>query len=163
MSGYNSSYSEYLGKLRCCDLTREGPTGPQGPPGPAGIGPVGPSGIPTTINSVSYISGTETLILPDQYSPLAYYSINLPNAGNTISTIDFGVFPIGHQAVIFVDGQSGTGGFPCVISRTITNVLTNISANMSLESTGGLFGYATMIIYNTGYNKLCTIAGYRNK
>ena len=162
MSGYNSSYSEYLGKLRCCDLNREGTTGPEGPTGPAGIGPVGPSGITTTINAPTYNSASSTLTLPNQYTPIAYYSINLPNAGNTISTIDFGIFPIGHQAVIFVHGQNGTSISPCVITSSITNVLTNISANINLESTGGQFGYATMIIYNTGSNKLCNITGYFN-
>ena len=162
MSGYNSSYNEYLGKLRCCDLNKEGPRGPEGPTGPAGIGPVGPSGISTTINSATYNSGTSTLTLPNQYSPIAYYSITLPSAGDTISTINFGTFPSGYQAIVFVDGQNGTGGSPCVIASTITNVLTNLSANMSLESTGGQLGYATLIIYNTGSNNLCNITGYYN-
>lgn len=38
---YSRSYSEYLGKNRCCSLNGQGPIGPQGPPGPAGIGPIG--------------------------------------------------------------------------------------------------------------------------
>ena len=162
MSGYNSSYSEYLGKLRCCDLNKEGQMGPEGPTGPAGVGPVGPSGISTTINTATYNSATNTLSLQDQFIPIAYYTINLPNAGDQISTINFGTFPSGYQAIVFIDGQNGTGGSPCIIDSTITNVLTNISANMSLESTSGSLGYATLIIYNTGTNNLCNITGYYN-
>ena len=90
MSGYNSSYSEYLGKLRCCDLNKEGQMGPEGPTGPAGVGPVGPSGISTTINTATYNSATNTLTLQDQFSPIAYYTITLPNAGDQITTITFG-------------------------------------------------------------------------
>ena len=47
MSGYSTSYDQYLGKNRCCTLKVQGPPGPIGPPGPAGIGPVrltGPTG-----------------------------------------------------------------------------------------------------------------------
>jgi hypothetical protein len=39
-----SSYTQYLGARRCCDLKVQGPQGPQGVPGPASVGPVGYQG-----------------------------------------------------------------------------------------------------------------------
>ena len=44
MSGYSTSYNQYLGKSRCCDIKVQGPAGIQGPAGPAGIGPAGRTG-----------------------------------------------------------------------------------------------------------------------
>jgi hypothetical protein len=161
MSGYSRSYTEYLGKNRCCDLRGQGPPGPVGPPGPAGIGPVGPAGINTNIFPATYISATSTLVIPAQYNPIAYYSVTLPNAGDVISTITFGVFPTGYQAIIFVNGTNGTSTDPCIITENITNVKTNLSANLPL-GVGLTQGYATMTIYNFGTNKLCHVTGYNN-
>jgi hypothetical protein len=158
MSGYSRSYSEYLGKNRCCDLRGVGPIGPGGPTGPAGVGPVGPSGINTTINAATYNSST--LTIPNQYNPITYYSVTLPDAGDTITTINFGIFPSGYQAIIMIDGTSGTTGTPCVISNTIINVNTNLSASLDLNNVAN--GYAVMTIYNFGTNKLCNIVGYNN-
>jgi hypothetical protein len=93
MSGYSRSYSEYLGKNRCCDTRGAGPLGPIGPTGPAGVGPVGPAGINTTIVVATYSSNT--LTIPNQYNPLVYYSVTLPDAGDIINTINFGTFPSG--------------------------------------------------------------------
>jgi hypothetical protein len=159
MSGYSRSYSEYLGKNRCCDLRGAGPVGPVGPVGPAGIGPVGPAGINTIIITATY--NFNTITLPNQYNPLVYYSVTLPNAGDLITAIDFGTFPTGYQAIIFIDGIIGNSATPCIISNTITNVNTNLAAN--LELAGDLTnGYATMTIYNFGSNKLCNVVGYNN-
>jgi hypothetical protein len=160
MSGYSRSYSEYLGKNRCCDLRGAGPIGPEGPTGPAGVGPVGPAGINTTIATATYNSSTYTLTIPNQYNPIVYYSVTLPNAGDTITTIDFGIFPSGYQAIIMVDGTNGTAGSPCVISNSIINVNTNLAASLELNNV--VNGYATMTIYNFGLNKLCNIVGYNN-
>jgi hypothetical protein len=86
----------------------------------------------------------------------------LPDAGDTISTINFGTFPIGGQAIIFIDGTIGTAANPCVISNTIINVNTNLAApGLSLAS-DGTNGYATMTIYNFGIHKLCNVVGYNN-
>ena len=157
MSGYSRSYSEYLGKNRCCDLRGVGPIGPEGPTGPAGVGPVGPAGINTNIASATYNSSTNTLTIPNQYNPIVYYSVTLPNAGDAITTIDFGIFPSGYQAIIMVDGTIGTNSSPCLISNTIINVNTNL-ASPGLSLAGDLTnGYATMIIYNFGTNKLCNV------
>jgi hypothetical protein len=161
MSSYSRSYSEYLGKNRCCDLRGVGPIGPEGPTGPAGVGPVGPAGINTTIAVATYNSSTSTLTIPNQYNPIVYYSVTLPSEGDTITTINFGIFPVGYQAIIMVDGTIGTTGTACVISNTITNVNTNLAASLSLAG-DGTNGYATMIIYNFGTNKLCNITGYNN-
>jgi hypothetical protein len=161
MSGYSRSYSEYLGKNRCCDLRGVGPIGPEGPTGPAGVGPVGPAGINTTIATATYNSSTSTLTIPNQYNPLVYYSVTLPNSGDMITTIDFGIFPSGYQAIIMVDGTNGTLASPCVISNTITNVNTNLAASLSLASDGTI-GYATMTIYNFESQKLCNVSGYNN-
>jgi hypothetical protein len=161
MSGYSRSYSEYLGKNRCCDLKGAGPIGPEGPTGPAGVGPVGPAGINTTIATATYNSSTSTLTIPNQYNPLVYYSVTLPTAGDMITTVDFGIFPSGYQAIIMVDGTAGTSASPCVISNTITNVNTNLAASLSLASDGTI-GYATMTIYNFGSQKLCNVSGYNN-
>ena len=161
MSGYSRSYSEYLGKNRCCDLRGVGPIGPEGPTGPAGVGPVGPAGVNTNIATATYNETTFTLTIPNQYNPIVYYSVTLPTAGNTITTIDFGTFPSGYQAIIFVNGTNGTAATPCIISTTIINVNTNLGANLALSS-DGTYGYATMIVYNFGVNKLCNIVGYNN-
>jgi len=160
MSGYSRSYSEYLGKNRCCDLRGVGPVGPIGPAGPAGVGPVGPAGINTTIATATYNSTTNTITIPNQHNPIVYYSVTLPSAGDIISTIDFGTFPSGYQAILFINGTIGTSVDPCVISNTITNVKTNLDTSLHLN-TGGK-GYATMTIYNTGANKLCNIVGYNS-
>ena len=158
MSSYSRSYSEYLGKNRCCDLRGVGPIGPQGPTGPAGVGPVGPAGINTTINAATYNSNT--LTIPNQYNPIAYYSVTLPDAGDAITMVDFGIFPTGYQAIIMIDGTNGTTASPCVISNTIINVNTNLSAGLELNNVSN--GYALMTIYNFGTNKLCNIVGYNN-
>ena len=158
MSGYSRSYSEYLGKNRCCDTRGAGPIGPVGPAGPAGIGPVGPAGVNTTIVTATYNSNT--LTIPNQYNPIVYYSVTLPDAGDIIDTIVFGTFPSGYQATIFVNGTIGTAVLPCVISNAITNVNTNLDTSLNLN-TGGK-GYASMTIYNTGTNKLCNVVGYNN-
>lgn len=160
MSGYSRSYSEYLGKNRCCDLRGVGPIGPEGPTGPAGVGPVGPAGVNTTIATATYNSSTYTLTLPNQYNPIVYYSVTLPNAGDTITTINFGIFPSGYQAIIFVNGAIGTVASPCVISNSIINVNTNLATSLELNNV--VNGYATMTIYNFGVNKLCNIVGYNN-
>jgi len=161
MSGYSRSYNEYLGKNRCCDLRGQGPPGPIGPAGPAGIGPVGPAGINTNIFPAIYISASSTLIIPAQYNPIAYYSVTLPNAGDQIFTIIFGVFPIGYQAIIFVNGTNGTTASPCIIRENISNVNTNLGNDLQL-GVGLDQGYATMTIYNFGTNKLCNVIGYNN-
>ena len=44
MSKSYTSYSQYLGAQRCCDLRGQGPVGPQGPTGPAAVGPKGDTG-----------------------------------------------------------------------------------------------------------------------
>ena len=160
MSRYSRSYSEYLGKNRCCDLRGIGPIGPQGPTGPAGVGPVGPAGINTNIVSATYNSSTYTLTIPNQYNPITYYSVTLPNEGDSITTIDFGIFPSGYQAIIMIDGTSGTVDSPCVISNTIINVNTNLSTSLELNNV--VNGYALMTIYNFDYNKLCNVVGYNN-
>ena len=160
MSGYSRSYSEYLGKNRCCDLRGVGPIGPAGPTGPAGVGPVGPAGVNTTIATATYNSNT--LTIPNQYNPIVYYLVTLPNAGDTITTIEFGTFPSGYQAIIMVDGTIGTAVNPCVISNTIINVNTNLvtpGLNLANDLTNG---YATMTIYNFGIYKLCNVVGYNN-
>ena len=162
MSSYSRSYNEYLGKNRCCDLRGQGPPGPVGPTGPAGIGPVGPAGINTNIFPATYISTTSTLVIASQYNPIAYYSVTLPNAGDAISTIAFGVFPTGYQAIIFVNGTNGTLLDPCVIYNAIANVNINLDANLELTSDSTTKGYATMTIYNFGTNKLCNVIGYNN-
>ena len=41
-----SSYTQYLGAKKCCDIKTQGPVGPRGPPGPAAVGPPGASGPP---------------------------------------------------------------------------------------------------------------------
>ena len=162
MSNYSKSYSEYLGKNRCCDSRGAGPPGPTGPVGPGGVGPVGPAGINTTIATATYNSSTFTLTIPNQYNPIVYYSVTLPNAGDTITTIEFGTFPNGYQAIIMVDGTTGTVVNPCVISNTIINVNTNLATpGLSLAS-DGTYGYATMTIYNFGVNKLSNVVGYNN-
>ena len=158
---YSRSYIEYLGKTRCCDSRGSGPIGPQGPAGPAGVGPVGPAGVNTTIAPAAYNATTYTLTLPNQYNPSAYYSVTLPSAGDTIVTIDFGTFPSGYQAIIFVNGMIGTAATPCIISNNIINVNTNLDTGLSLSS-DGTYGYATMTIYNFGVHKLCNVVGYNN-
>lgn len=157
MSGYSRSYSEYLGKNRCCDLRGVGPIGPVGPTGPAGVGP---AGINTTITTATYNSSTNTLTIPNQYNPIVYYSVTLPSAGDTITTINFGVFPTGYQAIIMVDGTIGSAATPCSISNTMVNVNTNLA--LSLELNNVVNGYATMTIYNFGIHKLCNVVGYNN-
>lgn len=157
MSGYSRSYSEYLGKNRCCDLRGVGPIGPVGPTGPAGVGP---AGINTTITTATYNSSTNTLTIPNQYNPIVYYSVTLPSAGDTITTINFGVFPTGYQAIIMVDGTIGSAVTPCSISNTMVNVNTNLA--LSLELNNVVNGYATMTIYNFGIHKLCNVVGYNN-
>jgi hypothetical protein len=158
MSSYSRSYSEYLGKNRCCDTRGAGPAGPVGPTGPAGVGP---AGVNTTIVVATYNETTFTLTIPNQYNPIMYYSVTLPSAGDKITTINFGTFPSGYQAIIMVDGTHGTAANPCVISNTIINVNTNLAASLSLAS-DGTNGYATLIIYNFGIHKLCNITGYNN-
>ena len=160
MPNYSRSYSEYLGKNRCCDIRGVGPIGPVGPTGPAGIGPVGPAGINTTIAVATYNSSTYTLTIPNQYNPIVYYSVTLPDAGDIVDTIKFGTFPSGYQAIIIVDGTIGTSVLPCVISNTIINVNTNLDTSLDLNNVDK--GFATMTIYNTGTNKLCNIVGYNN-
>ena len=59
-----------------------------------------------------------------------------------------------------VDGTIGTAVNPCVISNTIINVNTNLSTSLELNNV--VNGYATMIIYNFGTNKLCNVVGYNN-
>jgi hypothetical protein len=159
MSSYSRSYSEYLGKNRCCDLRGVGSAGPEGPTGPAGVGPVGPSGVNTNITTATYNSNT--LTLPNQYNPIAYYSVTLPNAGDAITTINFGRFPSGYQAIIMVNGTNGTTASPCVIANAIINVNTNLAAGLSLSS-ALTNGYATVTIYNFGVYKLCNVVGYNN-
>ena len=44
MSNYYSSYNQYLGAQRCCNIKSQGPVGPKGPVGPASIGPIGKTG-----------------------------------------------------------------------------------------------------------------------
>ena len=44
MSNYYSSYNQYLGAQRCCNIKSQGPVGPKGPVGPASIGPIGNTG-----------------------------------------------------------------------------------------------------------------------
>ena len=72
MSGYSTSYDQYLGKNRCCSIKTQGPAGPPGPQGPAGIGRVGytgstgaPGGFlsfsPTNSDSVSITDESGTL------------------------------------------------------------------------------------------------------
>ena len=161
MSGYSRSYNEYLGKNRCCDLRGQGPPGPIGPAGPAGIGPVGPAGINTNIFPATYISATSTLVIPAQYNPIAYYSVTLPNAGDVISTITFGVFPTGYQAIILVNGTNGSSLIPCIVNKNMSNVNINLDANLEL-ATGLPKEYATMTIYNFGTNKICNVIGYNN-
>ena len=160
MSGYSRSYSEYLGKNKCCDLRGLGPVGPVGPAGPAGVGPVGPAGVNTTIETATYNPSTYTLTIPNQYNPIVYYSVTIPSAGDAITTIDFGTFPSGYQAIIYVDGTNGTAANPCVISNNIINVNTNLATGLALNNV--VNGYATMAIYNTGANKLCNIVGYNS-
>ena len=36
MSRYYSTYPQYLGASKCCDLRTQGPAGPEGPAGPTG-------------------------------------------------------------------------------------------------------------------------------
>jgi hypothetical protein len=162
MSGYSRSYSEYLGKNRCCDLRGVGPIGPEGPTGPAGVGPVGPAGINTTIAAATYSSTTSALAIPNQYNPIVYYSVTLPSASDTITTINFGIFPTGYQAIILVDGTNGTSASPCIISNTIINVNTSLGTSGLSLSSDGTNGYATMTIYNFGSHKLCNVIGYNN-
>lgn len=44
MSNYYSSYNQYLGTQRCCNIKSQGSIGPVGPAGPASIGPIGKTG-----------------------------------------------------------------------------------------------------------------------
>jgi hypothetical protein len=44
MSNYYSSYDQYLGSQRCCNIKSQGPVGPKGPEGPVSIGPIGKTG-----------------------------------------------------------------------------------------------------------------------
>jgi len=39
MSKYYTTYSQYLGSQRCCNINSQGPPGVQGKAGPASIGP----------------------------------------------------------------------------------------------------------------------------
>jgi hypothetical protein len=112
------------------------------------------------VDGVTYTSNT--LTIPNQYNPIAHYLVTLPNAGDTIDAINFGIFPSGYQAIIMVDGTNGTVGAPCMISHTITNVNTNLGApglHLAKDLTNG---YATMTIYNFGIQKLCNVVGYNN-
>ena len=155
---YYRTYSDYLGQNRCCLLKGLGPVGPQGPTGPAGLGPAGPSGISSSINTLYYNSNSITI--PNQYTPIAYYSVTL-SGGNEISTINFNTFPVGYQAIIFINGTIGTSDNPCIINNKITNVVTNLSSSLNLETGTGNQGNAMMNIYNSGVN-FCNITGYYN-
>jgi hypothetical protein len=147
----------------------KGPTGPAGPPsgltgtqGPQGA--TGPASISTTITSATYNAGTSTLTIPSQSVALAYYSVTLPAAGNSINTITFTSFQTGYQAVVFVNGSAGTSSplLPCIISSAITSgsVRANISSNIQLIGTGGNLQYATITITYDGTLYYANIVAY---
>jgi len=135
----------------------KGDTGPSGGP----IGPTGPTGyvsINTTITPVTLL--VNTLTIPAQSVPLAYYSILL-NPGDTINNISALGLGSGCQAVVFVDGTAGnfTTSNECIIGSAISH--SNLSSNLSLYSTPiGNLQYATIIIYSDGTNKYCNVTGY---
>jgi len=161
MSSYSRTYNEYLGKNRCCyNKQSTSAANNIGPTGPAGIGPVGPSGINSSIITLLYNSDS-SITIPNQYTQIAYYSVTL-SEGNALSTINFNLFPSGYQAIVFINGTAGTSSNPCVINSSITNVLTNLSSTINLQSGTGNQGYVMMNIYNGGMVKFCNITGYYN-
>ena len=145
----------------------KGPTGPAGPAsgltgtqGPQGA--TGPVSISTTITAATY--GSSTLTIPAQSLPIAYYSVTLPAAGNSINNISFTSFPTGYQAIVFVNGSAGTLSplVPCIISSGITSgsVHANISSNIQLIGTGGNLRYATITITYDGLLYYANIVAY---
>jgi len=145
-----------------------GPTGPSGPIGPSGTqgntGDTGPIQINTNIlSTVTYDSLTSTLTIPAQSTPIAYYNITLPNAGDNIDTVTFTpIFETGCQAIIFIDGKAGTNLNPCSLTTVINagSVHTNLSSNLDLGSDAGQPRYATLNIYYNGSITVINIIGY---
>jgi hypothetical protein len=83
MSRYYSTYPQYLGASKCCDLRTQGPAGPEGPAGPAGVGQRGWTGFtgPAGVTGPKGDTGPSILPLPStttNYSTVTYdYSNNL--------------------------------------------------------------------------------------
>jgi len=113
-------------------------------------------------NNVTYAAGT--LTLPIQKSPISYFKYIFTAPGETISTIAFTLFPIGYQAIIYLDGSIGTvGGGECVLDVASLNTgvfRTNYNTNVKLHGSGGGTPYAILTIYNEGNSKYCNIVTY---
>lgn len=149
-----------------------GYTGSRGPTGPTGrscLGPTGPPGPPgpsleeigtTIITETNYDSLSSTLTLPTQPNKISYFKYTFINAGDSIGTINFTLFPVGYQAIIFIDGSVGTIGNACLIlsSLNTSNFSTNSSANVQLLT--GSTRYAILTILNDGTNKYCNVVAY---
>jgi hypothetical protein len=153
----------YPGTIGPTGSTGRSCRGPTGPPGPASglTGPPGATGtgsINTTITAATY--GSSTLTLPAQSLPLAYYSVTLSNAGDSINTINFTSLPTGYQAIVFVNGTAGTSLNPCIITSTITGVHTNLNSNIQLFGGASNIQYATINITYDGSLYYANIVAY---
>jgi len=109
-----STYTQYLGNKKCCDLKGLGPKGPTGPTGPGGpIGPygktgptgspgsTGPTGSPGstgptgpnfytnyTITQITALSGGSTYNIPALTSDANYYNVYQVDTTNGSITIN---------------------------------------------------------------------------
>jgi hypothetical protein len=128
MSGYSTSYDQYLGKSRCCNLKVQGPAGVQGATGPAGIGPVGRTG-PT-----GPVGGLLTFIPTNTRSGL--------ETGESTALTTNSLYAHNHifaGAVLYVTGSSsgyllvtGTSSVGASYTFTVTALTNNIGWTESL-------------------------------
>ena len=153
-----TSYNEYLGSQRCCNISYMGPTGPIGPTGsgtigPRGvtgytgdIGPIGPTGQASTIPGSRGPTG--------QIGPIGYTG----PIGDIGPTGDIG--PAGPtqnlDQVLTVGNNAGSNNID-MNNNNILNINDILSNNISIlpkriyqSASFSVFGSPSSAIYNTG-------------
>jgi hypothetical protein len=168
MSGYYGNYSQYLGSQKCCNIKTQGQIGPAGPTGPAAVGIIGYTG-PTGPSPMANIVTTLTLdgnsiSIPSQTQSIAYYTIDLTD-GEELSTVTFGSFPTGFQAIVFITSNTLTIGQTATIGTLVGGVIggityRNLNTQQTLSGTNGDLHTAILTIYNDGTNKYGNLVTY---
>lgn len=143
---------------------RRGPTGPTGLYG-GYIGPTGPSGqslnVSFTFTNLSFNAQNNSVTIPAQSSPLAYYTLTLTNNQSLNSILFSSPLPPGYEAIVFVYGPQGVNDLAYITNSinnsTFASNISSFSSNIFLSANQYV---ATMSITNDGTIYRCIVLKY---
>lgn len=138
-----------------------GPTGPTGPYGgyPGPTGPAASMGgfvfTPLTFNAI-----TNSITIPAQIVPLAYYTLTMSN-NQSLNSVQFtSTLPIGSQAIIIVYGPGGINTSYITSQINNSTFASNINSGLTNIFLTGNENTAILTIVYDGTKYNCTVIQY---